>query len=328
MPSDTFSADSLKIVLAAALGGWSSIAAHATDSPARPIHVVVPYAGGSASDVVARIMFREMQKTLGQPIIDDNMPGAGGDVGTASVSRAAPDGYTLLVTGVGPLAANRSLLKKLDYDPEKLEPISQFVSMPNIIVVSKKLPVKTLSELIAYAKAHPKELNYGTVGFGSSQHLSALYFQQLTGTEMTHVPYRQISQFPLDFAAGQVPLGFQLYPNIVSLLKSNNATVLAVADHKRLPILADVPTAEEAGVKNYDTAAWLALLAPGGTPKPIIEKVYSAMQKAMEEPEVIEQYKKLGAEALAPGPDALKALIRDDTAKWHEVIDAAGIHPM
>ena len=225
-------------------------------------------------------MFREMQKTLGQPIIDDNMPGAGGDVGTASVSRAAPDGYTLLVTGVGPLAANRSLLKKLDYDPEKLEPISQFVSMPNIIVVSKKLPVKSLSELIAYAKAHPKELNYGTVRirkFATS--VSVILPAAHRDRNDAHVPYRQISQFPLDFAAGQVPLGFQLYPNIVSLLKNNNATVLAVADHKRLPVLADVPTAEEAGVKNYETAAWLALLAPQGTPKPIIKKVYSAMQK-------------------------------------------------
>ena len=317
----------LPLLLAAALAAVAGNAAQAADYPTRPIHVIVPYAGGSASDVVARIMFREMQKTLGQPIIDDNMPGAGGDIGTASVSRANPDGYTLLVTGVGPLAANRSLFKKLDYDPEKLAPISQFVSMPNIIVVSKKLPVKTLGEFIAYAKANPN-LNYGTVGFGSSQHLSGLFFEQLTGLKLTHVPYKQISQFPLDFAAGQVPVGFQLYPNIVSLLKNNNATPLAVADNKRLPILPDVPTAEEAGVKNYETAAWLALLAPGNTPKPVIDKLYAAMQAAMKQPDVIAQYKKLGAEALAPGPDALERLIKDDTAKWHTVITTAGIKPM
>ena len=317
----------LQFILAATFVAYGATAACAADYPARPIHVIVPYAGGSASDVVARIMFREMQKTLGQPIIDDNMPGACGDIGTASVSRATPDGYTLLITGVGPLAANRSLFKKLDYDPEKLAPISQFVSMPNIIVVSKKLPVKTLGEFVAYAKAHPG-LNFGTVGFGSSQHLSGLYFEQLTGTQLTHVPYKQISQFPLDFAAGQVPVGFQLYPNIVSLLKNNNATPLAVADSQRLPILPDVPTAEEAGVKNYETAAWLALLAPGGTPKPVIDKIYAAMQSAMRQPEVVEQYKKLGAEALAPGPDALEKLIKDDTAKWHKVISTAGIQPM
>lgn len=317
----------LPLLLAAALAGASGTAVRAADYPMRPIHVIVPYAGGSASDVVARIMFREMQKTLGQPIIDDNMPGAGGDIGTASVSRANPDGYTLLVTGVGPLAANRSLFKKLDYDPDKLAPISQFVSMPNIIVVSKKLPVKTLSEFIGYAKAHPG-LNFGTVGFGSSQHLSGLYFEQLTGTQLTHVPYKQISQFPLDFAAGQVPVGFQLYPNIVSLLKNNNATPLAVADNQRLPILPEVPTAEEAGVKNYETAAWLALLAPAGTPKSVIDRVYAAMKSAMQQPDVIEQYKKIGAEALAPGPDALAKLIKDDTAKWREVIVTAGIKPM
>jgi len=317
----------LQFLFAAMLAPCGAFAAHAAGYPTRPIHVVVPYAGGSASDVVARIMFREMQKTLGQPIIDDNMPGAGGDIGTASVSRANPDGYTLLVTGVGPLAANRSLFKKLDYDPEKLAPISQFVSMPNIIVVSKKLPVKTLGEFIAYAKANPN-LNYGTVGFGSSQHLSGLFFEQLTGVKLTHVPYRQISQFPLDFAAGQVPVGFQLYPNIVTLLKNNDANPLAVADTRRLPILPSVPTAEEAGIKNYETAAWLALLAPGGTPKPVINKIYAAMQSAMRQPDVVEQYKKLGAEALAPGPDALGKLIKDDTAKWHKVITTAGIQPM
>ena len=317
----------LPLLLAIAAVGLGGMAARAADYPTRPIHVVVPYGGGSASDVVARIMFREMQKTLGQPIVDDNMPGAGGDIGTASVSRAAPDGYTLLITGVGPLAANRSLFKKLDYDPEKLAPISQFVSLPNIVVVSKKLPVKTLGEFIAYAKAHPG-LNFGTVGFGSSQHLSGLYFEQLTGVKLTHVPYRQISQFPLDFAAGQVPIGFQLYPNIVSLLKNDKATPLAVAATKRLPILPNVPTAEEAGVKNYETAAWLALLAPGGTPKVIIDKVYAAMKMAMQQPDVIEQYKKLGAEPLAPGPDALARLIKDDTAKWHKIIETAGIKPM
>jgi tripartite-type tricarboxylate transporter receptor subunit TctC len=319
----------LPVIFGLSLAAFANTSSQAEDYPNRPIHVVVPYAGGSASDVVARIMLSEMSKTLGQPIVDDNQPGAGGDIGTAAVSRATPDGYTLLITGMGPLAANRTLFKKLDYDPQKdLAPISQFVDLPNIIIINAKLPPRNLTEFIAYAKEHPKSLNYGTVGFGSSQHLSALYFEQTTGTELTHVPYSQIAQFPADFIAGQVPLGFQLYPNVVSLLKSGNARPLAVTTSTRLPILPDVPTVGEAGVKNYESSAWLALLAPAGTPKPIIDKVYNALKEAMQKPATKARYKDLGAEAVSPGPDALKNLIASDTAKWRTVIQKAGIHPM
>ncbi len=316
-------------VVAASIVVMSNLRAEAADYPTRPIRVIVPYAAGSASDVVARVMLSEMSELLGQPLISDNQPGAGGDIGTAAATRAAPDGYTLLVTGVGPLAANRSLFRKIGYDAERdFAPISQFVVLPNVIVINAKLPPKNLVEFVEYAKAHPKVLNYGTVGFGSSQHLAALYFEQVVGVELTHVPYRQFSQFTPDFIAGQVPLGFQLLPNVLGLLKSGDARALAVTSSTRLSALPDVPTAAEAGVKNYETAGWLALLAPAGTPGPVIDRIYKALSDAMKKPTLKALYAELGAEPVEPGPEDLAKLIVSETAKWQKTIEKAGLQPM
>ncbi|MET4623104.1 tripartite-type tricarboxylate transporter receptor subunit TctC [Bradyrhizobium sp. I1.8.5] len=235
------------------LGGGALLAAtgmrhaNAQDYPTRPVQVLVPFAGGSASDVITRILLNRMSMSLGQAFVVDNRPGAGGNIGTAAAAHAAPDGYTLLMSTSGPLAANKSLYKELPYDPQKdLVPIGLFATLPNVIVINSRLPPKSLNELIDYAKAHPRELNYGTVGVGSSQHLAAAYFEQLTGTEITHVPYRNIAAYTPDFIAGQVPLGFQLLPNVISLIKSGDARPLAVASDKRMSALPDVPTAAEA----------------------------------------------------------------------------------
>src|SRR5712691_3291895 len=196
-------------------------AGHAQTYPSRPITVIVPFAGGSASDVVLRIILDRASKSIGQPFIIDNRPGAGGNTGTLAGAKAPPDGYTLVMSSIGPLAANRTLYRDLGYDPEKdFAPISLFATFPLVIVVNSKLPIKSLTELVDYAKARPKQLNYGTVGIGSAQHLTGLYFEQITGTQFTHVPYRNIAQFVPDFIAGQVPLGFQFLPNINSPLKT------------------------------------------------------------------------------------------------------------
>jgi tripartite-type tricarboxylate transporter receptor subunit TctC len=318
----------LQIVLAMSLAAFGSMRAQAQGYPTRPIHVIVPFAGGSASDVVARIMLNEMSKSIGQQFVVENQPGAGGDTGTAAATKALPNGYTLVISGVGPLAANKTLFKELGYDPEKdLAPISLYVILPNVIVINSKLSPKTLIEFIAYAKAHPKELNYGTVGFGSSQHLAAVYFEQVAGVELTHVPYRHIAQYTPDFIAGQVPLGFQLLPNVIGLLKSGDARALAVTSDKRMTALPDVPTAAEAGVKNYETFGWLALLAPAGTPKPIIDKIYKSLAEAVKNPTVKARFIGLGAEPVSPGPEALAKFIASETVKWHEIITKAGIQP-
>ena len=321
----------LKSLLAASatLLAISFNGAQADEYPNRPIQVIVPFAGGSASDVVTRIMLDRMAKSIGQSFVVDNRPGAGGNTGTAASTKAAPDGYTLVMSTSGPLAANKTLFKNLGYEPEKdFAPISLFAILPNVIVINSKLPPKTLTEFVAYAKQHPKELNYGSVGVGSSQHLAGAYFDQVAGVQLVHVPYRNIAQYTPDFIAGAVPLGFQFLPNVLGLLRSGEARALAVTTPKRMTALPDVPTAAEAGVKNYETFGWLALLAPAGTPKPVIDKLYKALAEAMKDPTVQQRFTEQGAEPVAPGPDELQKFIVSETAKWRHIIQTAGINPM
>jgi tripartite-type tricarboxylate transporter receptor subunit TctC len=311
------------VALAAVLG---ATATRAQTYPARPIQVIVPFAGGSASDVIMRILLDRMSKSIGQPFIVDNRPGAGGNTGTLAGAKATPDGYTLVMSSIGPLAANRTLYRELGYDPEKdLAPIALFAIFPNVVVVSAKLPIKTLAELIAYAKTHPKQLNYGSVGIGSSQHLSAVYFEQVTGTEFTHVPYRNIAQYVPDLIAGTVPLGFQFLPNVSAPLQTGDARALAVTSAKRMTALPDVPTAAEAGVKNYETAGWLSLMAPAGTPKPIVDKLNQELAAAVKDPTVREKIIAQGTEPVASTPEELSKFIVSETVKWRDIITKAGI---
>lgn len=321
--------EKMRTLLAAfAIVACASTAQAQTDYPTRPITVIVPFAGGSASDVITRILLDRMAKSLGQPIVVDNRPGAGGNTGTAAAAKAAPDGYTLVMSTSGPLAANRAMFKSLGYDPEKdFAPVSLFAVLPNVIVVNSKLPPKTLTEFIAYAKERPKQLNYGSVGVGSSQHLAGAYFDQVAGVDLVHVPYRNIAQYAPDFIAGQVPVGFQLLGNVLALLQTGEARALAVTSDKRMTALPDVPTAAEAGVKNYETGAWFALLAPAGTPKPIIDRLYAALQEAVKDPSVRERFTAQGAEPVAPGPEELSKFIVSETAKLRGIIEKAGIQP-
>lgn len=321
----------LSLGVSAALAVSLPNAGHAQPSnyPTRPIQVYVPFAGGSASDVITRILLNRMSTTLGQVFVVDNRPGAGGNIGTAAGAHAAADGYTLVMSTSGPLAANKALFKELGYDPQKdFAPICLFAVMPNVVVVNSKLKPKTLSELIDYAKAHPKELNYGTVGVGSSQHLAAAYFEQLTGTQLTHVPYRNIAGYTPDFIAGQVPLGFQLLPNVIGLIRSGDARALAVASSKRMTALPDVPTSAEAGVKDYESAAWLALLAPANTDKAIVDKLYTAASEALKDPKLLALFAEQGAEPTLLDPAGLKTFMAAETEKWSAVIRKLGLEPM
>jgi len=319
----------LRIASVLSIIAFAGMTAQAADYPTKPIQVIVPFAGGSASDVVTRIMLNEMSKTLGQNFVVENRPGAGGNSGTLSATKAAPDGYTILMSTSGPLAANLTLFKELGYNPEKdLTPISLFAVLPNVIVINSKLPPKTLAEFIAYAKNRPNELNYGTVGVGSSQHIAAIYFEQITGVKLTHVPYRNIAQYTPDFLAGQVPIGFQLLPNVLGMLGSGDARPLAVTSDKRMTALPNVPTAAEAGVKDYETGAWLALLAPPGTPKPIIDTLYKALAAAVKEPGVKERFTQQGAEPVSSGPEELAKFMKSETIKLRGILQKAGVEPM
>jgi tripartite-type tricarboxylate transporter receptor subunit TctC len=317
-------------VAAAAVGILAApVAASGQAYPTRPIQVIVPFAGGSASDVVMRILLDRMGKSIGQPFVVDNRPGAGGNIGTSAATKAAPDGYTLVMGSTGPMAANRTLYRDLGYDPEKdLEPISLFAHFPILIVVSAKLAVKSLAEFVAYAKTRPKQLNYGSVGIGSSQHLAGVYFEQVAGLELTHVPYRNIAQYVPDLIAGAVPVGFQWLPNVNAPLQSGDAKALAVAVSKRMTALPDVPTVAEAGIKNYEASGWLALLAPHGTPKPIIAKLNGELVAAVKDPQVTSKIIEQGAEGVSTTPEELAKFIASESAKWRNIIVKAGIPPI
>jgi tripartite-type tricarboxylate transporter receptor subunit TctC len=310
------------VALAAALLGP---AAQALDYPTRAITAVIPFAGGSASDVVSRILFERMSKTLGKPIVVENRPGAGGNNGSAAVVKAMPDGYTLLGGGSGPVAANVTLYKELGYDPEKdFETISPFAAFTIVVVASNTLPVTNLQELIAYGKAHPG-LNYGSVGIGSSQHLAGEFFSQLTGVKLTHVPYKNIGQYMPDLMAGQVPLGFQWFPNVSAALQAKGAKALAVAGTNRLAALPDTPTTKEAGLPDYVVSGWFALLAPKGTPAAIVTKLNGAMKEALNDPDVRARFAQQGAEPTYLSPDQSKQFIGDEIKKYHDIIVKAGI---
>src|SRR5207253_3391531 len=203
-----------------------------------------------------------------------------------------------------------------------------FAHLPNIVVVSTKLPIKTLAEFVAYARAHPKELNYGSVGIGSSQHLAAAYFEQVAGIEMTHVPYRNIAQYVPDMIAGAVPVGFQWLPNVSAPLQSGDARALAVAASKRMTALPDVPTVAEAGTKNYEASGWLALLAPHGTPKPIIARLNQELVAAVKDPQVAHKIVEQGAEGTSTTPEGLAKFIASESVKWRNIINKAGIPPI
>jgi len=297
----------------------------AQDYPSRPVTVIVPFSAGSASDVMCRIVLERMTPSIGQRFLVENRPAAGGNVGTAAVAKAAPDGYTILMSASGPLAANRTLYPNLGYDPEKdFEPISLYATLPNIVVVTAKLPIGTLAELIDYVRKTPK-VPYGSVGNGSSQHLAGAYFEQLVGVQLTHVPYRVTAQLVTDLAAGQVPVGFQLLPNVLGQIRSGGVRPLAVASDKRLAALPDVPTAAEAGVNGYVTGAWFAFLAPRGTPRPIVAQLNREIVAAMADPTVRSRFAELGAEPLATTPEELARHISTEIAKWREIITKGGI---
>ena len=290
------------------------------------ITVIIPFAGGSASDVVARIMLDKMSKNMGQPIVIENRPGAGGNSGTGAAAKATPDGYTLVGGGSGPVAANAALYKVLGYDPEKdLEMIGPFAGFTIVVVASKNVPVHSLKELVEYAKANPGKLNYGSVGIGSSQHLAGEFFSQINGVKLTHVPYRNIAQYGPDLIAGQVPLGFQWFPNVAGPIGSKGAIPLAVAGDKRIAALPDTPTTTELGMPQYKERGWFALLAPAGTPKPILEKLNKEMKAAVKDPQVKKGFETAGADTMWMPLDQVKKWHHDEIAKYRDIITKAGI---
>jgi tripartite-type tricarboxylate transporter receptor subunit TctC len=306
--------------------GLVSDSASAQGFPTRAITVIMPFAGGSASDVVSRVLFNKMAAILKAPIVVENKPGAGGNLGTALAARAAPDGYTLVGAASGPLAANLTLYKELGYDPQKdLVLISPFASFTVVVTASNKLGVTTVKELIERAKNKPGALNYGSVGIGSSQHLAGEYFAQIADVKLTHVPYRNIAQFGPDLIAGTVQLGFAWYPNVAGPLTANGAIPLAVAGDARLTVLPDTPTAAQAGLPQYKFDGWFGLGAPAGVPREILERLNAALNEALKDPSVRVRFEEIGAAPLGLELDQAGAFLMDEIVKYRDIITKAGI---
>jgi len=313
--------------VAAALVALTPHDAGAQAYPNRPIQVIIPFAGGSASDVLTRILLEHAGKTIGQPFVIENRPGAGGNTGTQVAARAAPDGYTLVGSGSGPMAANVTLYKDLGYDPAKdFEPIGMIAVFPIIIVTSTKLPVNTLSEMIAYAKARPGELNYASLGPGSSGHLATVLFAHVTGLKLQHVPYPTgFSQAVTDIMSGRISLWLSTLGGALGNVQSGKVRAIAVSGTARAEALPEVPTFKEAGVAMEEESTWFALFAPKGTPKDVIAKVNRDVEKILTLPDVKERAVTLGYRFAGGSPERLGAFLKAEIAKWSEVAKDADL---
>jgi tripartite-type tricarboxylate transporter receptor subunit TctC len=299
--------------------------AFAQDYPSKPVTVIVPFSAGSASDVIARIVLDRMSTSVGQRFIVDNRPAAGGAVGTAAAVKMAPDGYTLLMGASGPLIVAKQLQPALAYDAERdFQPLAMYGRLPNIVVVSSKLPITSINELISFLKGKPG-VGYGSVGNGSSQHLAGAFFEQLVGVKMTHVPYRVTSQLQSDLIGGEVPVSFQLMPNVIGALKAGQVRALAVANASRLPALPDVPTSAEVGLKGYESSAWFGLVAPRGTPRAVVDKVNGEVAAAVADATVRTRLVDFGTEPLTMSPEDMGRYISAEVVKWRDIITRAGI---
>jgi tripartite-type tricarboxylate transporter receptor subunit TctC len=296
--------------------------------PERPIRVIVPFAAGSASDIVGRIVLEAMAGDLGQRFVVENQAGASGNLGTGAVARAESDGYTILVSASGPLAVNQALFPNIGYDPlVDFEPISLIATLPNVIVVNAGLPLNSVADLIAAAKKDPGKLNYGSIGNGSSQHLAAAYFEQVTGTRMTHVPYRVTGQLVSDLVGGQLQVSFQLIPNVLGQIQGRQVRPLAITANRRSEVLPDVPTVAEVGLQGYEAYGWFAMLAPRNTPAPVVARLHSAYRKAMADPAIRRRVIEVGAEPAISTPAELRAFMQAEARKWGDIIRTNGIKP-
>ncbi|MEJ8815849.1 tripartite tricarboxylate transporter substrate binding protein [Variovorax ureilyticus] len=294
----------------------------------KPITLVVPYAPGGTTDLLGRILAKEMAPLLGTAIIVDNKPGAGSGVGAAYAAHAPADGRTLLVATSTTLAINPWLYKRLGYDPIKdFAPIGMIGSVPLVAVVNASVPVKSIGELIALSKAQPGKLSYGSAGSGSPQHLAVEMFKSATGADLTHVPYRGSALAMTDLLGGQIQLMFSDIPPALAHVRGGRLRALGVTSSKRQQAMSDVPTIAEsgaAGTKDFQAVAWQSLVAPAGTPPELIAKYSSALEKVMKQPEIQARLASEGVEAATLAPHQLAAYVKSETTRWGAVVKASG----
>jgi len=299
----------------------------AANFPNHPIRVIVSTAAGGGVDAFTRIVAAQMQTILGQPMAVENKAGAGGSFATDLVYHSPPDGYVLLASQPAPITTNPLLIKSLNYDPTKLEPVAIMSHIPNVLLVRPDFPAKTVQELIDYAKANPGKLNYASQGVGTTSYLTAELFASITHIKLTHVPYKGTGPALNDIIGSHVDLFFTELSTSMQLHKAGKARILAVATKQRVPDLADIPTLAEAGVSGCESDTWNAITAPPKTPPAIIAKLNDAANKAMRAPELLERYKQLNATPGGGTPAEIAAFIKEETQRWSAVIHAVGLKP-
>jgi tripartite-type tricarboxylate transporter receptor subunit TctC len=313
--------------LGLALAAPAAIAAtNSDDFPNRPIRIIVAYTPAGTTDILARLVGQKMTEAWGQSAVIENRPGANGNIGTEIAARATPDGYTITMGTAGTHGINNTLYPKLTWHAERdFAPISLVATVPNLLVVTNGLAVKSVKDLIAYAKANPGKLSFGSPGIGATAHLSMELFQTLTGTKMVHVPYKGSAGVLADVTAGNLQLAMDNIPVYLPQAKAGKIRALAVSSARRVPAAPDIPTVAESGVPGFEAVSWFGLFAPAKTPQPIVAKLAAETQRIVKLPDVRERMTALGAEPVGDTPKEFAAFVHSEIAKWAKVIRSAGV---
>ena len=310
-------------------GGATAVpAALAQTWPAKPMRIVVPFPPGGGTDIGTRILAQKLQEAWGQAVVVENKPGAAGIVGTELVAKSAPDGYTFMMGNIGTHAINVSLYKQLSYDPVKdFAPVSMVADLPLLLLVHPSVPAKSVQELIALAKSQPGKLNFSSSGAGGSMHVAAELFKSMAGVDMVHIPYKGGAPAVADLISGQVPLSFATVLETIQFVKAGKVRALAVTNNRRSVALPDLPTISESGLPGYQSISWLALFAPAGTPKDIVNKASIETMRILKLPDVRERLLAQGAEPIGSTPEQLATILAGDIAKYARVIRESGYKP-
>jgi len=318
----------LSAVVALAIG-WLPVASAAAQTyPDRPIRLIAPFPPGGLADTLARLVGEQMAKTLGQPIVVENRTGAGGNIGADAVAKADADGYTLLMSSAGILTANQFLYGKMPFDPETaFAPISIVADMSMMVVVHPAVEATTLQEFVALARARPGKITFGSPGIGTTGHLGLAMFMHAAGIDLNHVPYRGAGPAVADLIAGQINGVVDNPPTVLPHIKAGKLRPLAVAAAARAVFLPDVPTAAEAGVKDFEASSWFGIMAPAGTPAPVISRLHTELVAALKHPIIAERIAGSGARPVGNSPQDFASQIVAERKRWGEIIEAANIKP-
>lgn len=320
---------SLKIGAAVLLGftvGSTALAQTADNYPNRSITMVVAFPAAGTTDILARLIGQKLTEKFKQTVVVENRPGAGGNIGTAYVAKAAPDGYTIMMGTIGTQSINPGLYKKMPYDAAKdFVPITRAAMVPNLLVVNQDAPFNTLPEMMAYEKANPGKLTYGSSGNGTTLHLSGELFNLMAGSKITHIPYKGSTPAVADLMGGQISMIFDNMPSVIQQVKSGRLKALAVTSAQRNPQLPEIPTIQEIGVAGYEVWSWFGLLAPAATPKPIVDKLNATIVEIIKQPDVQAKIIDLGAVPVPETSAEFGAFIAAETLKWAKVIKEANI---